>query len=52
MSDRVVILTGANSDIGLAMTRSLLALGNHVGALDIEAGNLLGRRRTGYLGSD
>lgn len=40
MSGRVVIVTGANDGIGLAMARSLLTLGDRVGALDVEEDKL------------
>jgi len=36
MAHRVVVVTGANSGIGLAMTRALLRLGDLVAALDIS----------------
>ena len=36
VSGRVIVVTGANSGIGLAMTRALLALGDRVGALDVQ----------------
>ena len=38
---RVIIITGANNGIGLAMTQSLLDLGDCVAALDLETSNLL-----------
>lgn len=37
---RVILLTGANNGIGLAMTRSLLAMGDRVAALDLATDNL------------
>lgn len=38
--DRIIVITGANNGIGLAMTRSLLAMGDRVAALDLETDNL------------
>lgn len=38
--DRVIVITGANNGIGLAMTRELLALGDRVAALDLSVENL------------
>jgi len=37
---RVIIITGANNGIGLAMTQSLLAMGDRVAALDLATDNL------------
>jgi NAD(P)-dependent dehydrogenase (short-subunit alcohol dehydrogenase family) len=39
-SSRVILITGANNGIGLALTRSLLEMGDHVAALDLEIDNL------------
>lgn len=38
--NRAIIITGANSGIGLAMTRALLKMGDCVAALDLETDNL------------
>ena len=35
-SSRVIVITGANNGIGLALTRSLLAMGDRVAALDLD----------------
>lgn len=37
---RVILITGANNGIGLAMARSLLDMGDRVAGLDLSAGNL------------
>lgn len=37
---RTIIVTGANNGIGLAMTKALLAMGDRVAALDLNAENL------------
>ena len=37
---RSIIITGANNGIGLAMTRSLLAMGDCIAVLDLETDNL------------
>lgn len=37
---RIIIITGANNGIGLAMTQSLLAVGDRVAALDLATDNL------------
>ena len=37
---RVIIITGANNGIGLAMTQSLLEMREHVAALDLSLHNL------------
>jgi len=34
--DRIIIITGANNGIGLAMTQSLLAMGDRVAALELS----------------
>jgi NAD(P)-dependent dehydrogenase (short-subunit alcohol dehydrogenase family) len=39
-SSRVILITGANHGIGLALTQSLLAMGDRVAALDLELDNL------------
>lgn len=39
-SSRVIIITGANNGIGLALTQTLLARGDHVAALDLATDNL------------
>lgn len=39
-SSRVIIITGANNGIGLALTHSLLEMGDRVAALDLEMDNL------------
>ena len=38
--NRVIVITGANNGIGLAMTRSLLEVGDCVAVLDLETNNL------------
>lgn len=38
--NRIIIITGANNGIGLALTRSLLEMGDRVAALDLETDNL------------
>lgn len=38
--NRVIVITGANNGIGLAVTRSLLEMGDYVAALDLETDNL------------
>ena len=38
--NRTIIITGANNGIGLAMTKALLAMGDHVAALDLSTTNL------------
>lgn len=38
--DRVILITGANNGIGLALTRSLLGMGDRVAALDLSDENL------------
>ena len=40
MKDRVVVVTGANNGIGLAMTQSLVDMGDRVAALDLSIENL------------
>lgn len=40
MADRVVVITGADNGIGLAMTQALLDMGDRVGALDLSTDNL------------
>jgi NAD(P)-dependent dehydrogenase (short-subunit alcohol dehydrogenase family) len=37
---RTIIITGANSGIGLAMTKALLAMGDRIAALDLSTTNL------------
>ncbi len=37
---RTILITGANNGIGLALTRSLLDMGDHVAALDLSLENL------------
>ena len=39
-SPRVIAITGANNGIGLALTESLLKMGNHVATLDLDIDNL------------
>jgi NAD(P)-dependent dehydrogenase (short-subunit alcohol dehydrogenase family) len=39
--NRVIVITGANHGIGLAMTQSLLELGDCVTALDLDTDNLV-----------
>lgn len=41
-NDQVVVLTGANSGIGLALARALHAEGRRVACLDVAGGNLAG----------
>ena len=38
--NRIIIITGANNGIGLAMTKALLAMGDRVAALDLSLENL------------
>ncbi len=38
--NRTIIITGANNGIGLAMAKTLLAMGDRVAALDLATGNL------------
>jgi len=38
--NRVIVITGANNGIGLALTRSLLEMGDNIAALDLETDNL------------
>ncbi len=38
--NRTILITGANNGIGLAMTKSLLDMGDSVAALDLTTGNL------------
>lgn len=38
--NRVILITGANNGIGLALTQSLLKMGDRVTALDLETDNL------------
>jgi NAD(P)-dependent dehydrogenase (short-subunit alcohol dehydrogenase family) len=38
--NRVIVITGANNGIGLALTKSLLEMGDCVAALDLEINNL------------
>lgn len=38
---RKIIITGANNGIGLAMSQSLLEMGDHIAALDLETDNLV-----------
>ena len=41
MSKNVIVVTGANNGIGLSMTRTLIAEGYYVAALDISDENLI-----------
>jgi NAD(P)-dependent dehydrogenase (short-subunit alcohol dehydrogenase family) len=38
--NRIIVITGANNGIGLALTQSLLEMGDNVAALDLETDNL------------
>jgi NAD(P)-dependent dehydrogenase (short-subunit alcohol dehydrogenase family) len=38
--NHIIVITGANNGIGLALTRSLLEMGDNVAALDLETDNL------------
>lgn len=46
---RRIIITGANNGIGLAMTQSLLAMGECVAALDLDTDNLASHPRPNLL---
>jgi NAD(P)-dependent dehydrogenase (short-subunit alcohol dehydrogenase family) len=43
MADRMGVITGADSGIGLAMTRALLDMGDRVAALVLSGDNLNAR---------
>lgn len=40
MEPKVIIVTGANNGIGLELSKTLVALGNRVAAIDLACGNL------------
>jgi NAD(P)-dependent dehydrogenase (short-subunit alcohol dehydrogenase family) len=42
--NRIIIITGANNGIGLALTQSLLEMGDCVAALDLSLENLVPTR--------
>jgi len=47
--NRSIIITGANNGIGLALTQSLLEMGDSVAALDLERDNLASLHHPGLL---
>lgn len=47
--DRTIVITGANNGIGLALTHSLLEMGDCIAALDLETDNLASHPPTRLL---